>query len=731
MGKRLLPSRSRAARHAPAWICALAMAAPAFAAGAYDGPFAEPSPLFLHMPPFDRIGEGDYRPAFAAGMAQQLAEVAAIAANPEPPTFENTIVALERSGQLLNRVNAVFGNLTGANTNPEHDAIDAEMSPKLAAHNDAILLDPALFARVRKIYETRATLGLDPESLRLVERYYILFTRGGAALDEAGKAGLRAINEELSSVGTRFDQALLKANSDGAVLVDRKEDLEGFTPEQTEAAAQAARERHHDGQWAIALQRPTGQDALASLANRALRERIYRASVARGAGGPDDTSALVVRTAQLRARKAALLGYANWADYVERDETAGAPAAVDRMLASVAPATLANMRREAADLQKEIDDEAKAARRPSFRLQPWDWAYYAERLRRKRFHFDDAELRPYFEVDRVVHDGLFYAANRLYGLAFKERKDLPVYQPDVRVFEVFDADGSPLALIVMDYFARPNKQGGAWMNEYVTQSRLLGLRPVVGNHLNLVKPAPGQPALMTLDDVKTAFHEFGHGLHGMLSSVEYPMFGGTNNSPHDFVEYPSQFNEMWGRDAEVLAHMARHYQTDAPIPADLLEQVLAARKFDQGFVTGELVEAMVIDQAWHEAREDQLPKPADIPRFEAAALKRAGLDFAPVPPRYHSTYFAHIFGNSSGYSADYYAYLWSEVLARDTEQWMKLHGGLERANGDFLRAKVLSRGSSEAASRLFQEFYGAAPDVRPLLEFHGLAAAPTPAPSGH
>jgi peptidyl-dipeptidase Dcp len=725
-----IPSSRRARIRRSSWLLlagtGLALGAAAGEPGdpaAYQGPFAQPSPLFLQIPAFDRYREADFREGMLAGMAQQRAAAARIAADPQPPGFENTIVALERSGLVLARASTVFANLTSANTNPEHDAIDAEMSPKLAAHQDAIFLDPALFARVQAVYAQRAQLGLDPESLRLLERYHTLFRRAGAALGEADKARLRAINEELSSTATAYDQALLKANAEGAVVVERREALAGLDEAQIAAAAAAAAERHLEGKWLFALERPTGQGVLAALEDRALRERIYRAAVRRGDGGAQDTRGLIVREARLRAQKAALLGYPNWAAYALADETAGTAQAVNRMLAQLAPAAIANARKDAAALQQLIDEDCARRHRPSFRLQAWDWAYYAERLRQRRYHFDEAQVRPYFELDQVLHEGLFWAAHELYGLSFVERKDLPVYQADVRVFEVREAGGATLALMLFDGFERPNKQGGAWMNEYVSQSRLLGQQPVVAIHLNMARPPAGQPMLMSFDDVNGLFHEFGHALHGMFSSVQYPLFAGTA-TPSDFVEYPSQFNEMWSRDARVLAHMARHAQTGAPMPLELLDQVLAAQRFGQSFATSEYLAAAILDQGWHQVDAAHVPAPAEVARFEARILARAGVDFAPVPPRYHSTYFSHVFGGTSGgYSAAYYAYIWSDVLAKDTEQWMKDHGGLQRANGEFLRAKVLARGFSADPAQIFREFYGREPEVQPLLEARGLAPA--------
>ncbi len=709
----------RPAGYAP-FAAIFALAGACSAASPSANPLLEPSPLYLHYPAFDRIKEPDFREAFNAGMARQAAELEAIAMNPQAASFENTIVALERSGELLYRVKKTFDLLTQANTNPEHGAIDKEMAPRLAASRDAKYMNAALFERIEDLYKRRAALGLDAESLRLLERYHVDFTRAGAGLDDAGKAKLREVNAQLADANTEFDQSLLQANADGVVFVDRESDLEGFSPARISAAAVAARARHQEGRWAIPLQRPTSQDALSSLANRALRERIYKASIARGAGGPDDTSATVVRLAKLRARKAKLMGFPDWASYALGDVTAGSPAAVNRMLAQVDPASIGNMKSEAAELQKAIDEDCAARRQPSFKLQPWDWSYYAERVRRQRFALDEEAVKPFFELDQVLHEGIFYAAHELYGLSFKERKDLPVYDPDVRVFEVFDDHGESMALILFDFFARANKQGGAWMDEYVTQSRLTGYKPVVANHLNLPKPDAGQPALMNFDEVNTAFHEFGHALHGMLSNVQYPMFGGTIGSPPDFGEFPSQFNEMWAHDPKVLAHMARHYKTGEPLPAALLDKVLAARKFDEAFITGEFLEAIIIDQAWYQIPESRIPAPGEIARFESEALRRAGMEFAPVPPRYHSTYFAHIFGASAGYEAQYYGYLWSDVMAKDAEYWMNAHGGLDRANGDFMRAKVLSRGFSKDPKRLFLDFYGAEPDVRPLLDARGL-----------
>jgi peptidyl-dipeptidase Dcp len=683
-----------------------------------DNPFAQPSTLAFQMPPFDRIHDSDYLPAFAAALHEQLAEVAAIAHNPQPATFENTVVALERSGQMRVRIEPVFSNLNACNTDPQMQRIDTEMAPKLTAQDDAIFLDAALWARIDRLYQQRADLRLDPESLELLTRYHTLFVRAGARLAPAQQARLKELNKQISSLTTRFRQNVLKATADGAVVVDSAAELDGLPAGEIGAAAQAAAARGLKGKWLITLQNTTNQAVLAQLKNRPLRERIYRASIGRALSGATDNRPVVAQLVKLRAERAVLLGYPSHAAYVLADESAGTPQAVRDMIGQVAPAALAAARAEAAAMQKLIDAQAAAAGTATFQLQPWDWSFYSEQVRKARYDFDRASVAPYFELDRVLHDGVFYAAHQLYGVNFKERHDLPVYQQDVRVFEVSDADGKPLALFIGDYFKRDNKQGGAWMNEYVSQSRLLKRLPVVANHLNIAKPPAGQPTLLSFDEVTAMFHEFGHALHGMLSNVEYPLLAGTA-VPLDFVEYPSQYNEMWAREPDVVAHFAHHYQTGAPMPPALLARVIAAQKFDAGYATTEYLAAALLDQAWYQITPAQAPQAADVPPFEVAALKASGLDYAPVPPRYHSDYFSHIFDNN--YAAGYYAYLWSEVLARDTGQWFHAHGGLTRANGEYLRAHILSRGRSEDPQQLFREFYGQAPQVGPLLEYRGLS----------
>ena len=684
-----------------------------------ENPLLEPGPLPYQMPPFDRIKVADYVPAFEEAMRGQLREVAAIARNPKPPTFDNTIVALDRSGQALQRVRFIFDELNSNNTSDEMQKIDTEMAPRRSAHLDAIYLDRALWKRVDAVYAQRAGLKLDPESLQLLTRWHARFVRAGARLPPADQARLRTLNANIAALTTKFGQNVLKATTDGAITLDSVADLAGLSAEQVSAAAQAAEARGLKGKWVITLQNTTQQAALAHLANRPLRERIFRASVERALGGAADNRTVVTEIVKARAERAALLGYATHAAYAIEDESAATPAAAREILLKIAPAAVARARTEAADLQQLIDLQAKTNGTASFALQPWDWEFYAEQLRKTRFDFDQSQVAPYFELNRVVQEGVFYAAHQLYGLTVKERKDLPVYQPDVRVFEVFAADGGGLGLFIADYFARDNKQGGAWMNAYVEQSRLLNRKVVVTNNLNIPKPAPGQPVLLTFDEVTTLFHEFGHALHGLLSDVEYPSLA-SPETPPDFVEYPSQFNEMWAREPQVLAHYAHHYQTDEPMPAELLAKVLKAQQFDEGYATTEYLAAALLDLAWYELPASQVPAPDAVPAFEAAALKQAGVDFAPVPPRYHSTYFSHIFNND--YSAGYYAYCWSEVLARDTGAWMHAHGGLTRANGDELRQKVLSRGRTAEPLELFRNFYGRGPEIGPLLEYRGLSA---------
>jgi len=699
---------------------AIAISASRAQAQKSDNPLLEPGTLPYQMPPFDRIKVSDYVPAFAEAMREQLREVAAIAQNPKPPAFDNTIVALDRSGQALQRVGFIFDELNSNNTNDEMQKIDTQMAPKRSAHRDAIYLDHALWKRVDAVYQQRASLKLDPESLQLLQRWHARFERAGARLAPAAQLRLRTLNAQIAGLTTRFGQNVLRATNDGAIAVTNIRDLEGLSAEQLSAARQAAQARGLQGKWLITLQNTTQQPVLAHLANRALRERVFKASVERALGGAADNRAVAAGIVKARAERAALLGYETHAAYAIADESAATAAAARGMLLEIAPAALARARKEAADLQQLIDMQTKAQGTASFTLQPWDWEFYSEQLRNARYDFDQAQVAPYFELNRVVQDGVFYAAHELYGLTFKERKDLPVYQPDVRVFEVFDADGSGLGLFIADYFARDNKQGGAWMNAYVEQSRLLKRKVVVSNNLNIPKPAPGEPVLLTFDEVTALFHEFGHALHGLLSDVEYPSLA-SPETPPDFVEYPSQYNEMWAREPQVVAHYAHHYRTGAAMPPELLARVLKAQQFNAGYATTEVVAAALLDLAWYQLRASQVPAAGEVPAFERAALKAAGVDYAPVPPRYHTTYFRHIFNDD--YSAGYYAYLWSEVLARDTGAWMHAHGGLTRANGEELRRSVLSRGRTAEPLDLFRNFYGRGPDIGPLLQYRGIGGS--------
>ena len=687
------------------------------AADPIDNPLLKESTLPYHLPPFDQIKDQHFVPAMEAGMRDQLKEVDAVANNPEKPTFENTVVALERTGRSLDRAERTFSNLNACNTNPALQKIDKEMAPKLSAHRDAIHLNGKLFARIQQLYDNRDKLGLDPESAYLLERYYKDFVRAGAKLSDSDKEKLKKINVELATLQTQFEQNVLKEKNASSIVVDRKEDLAGLSDNQMASVTAAAKAEHKEGKFVIQLQNTTGQPLLGSLQNRQLRERIMRTSLARNSkGGEFDTRRVVLRTSQLRAEKAKLLGYTNWAAYQLEDQTAHDVPTVNKLLGDLAPPAVANAKREAADMQKIVDQE-----NGRFQVAAWDWDFYSEKVRKARYAFDESELRPYYELNHVILDGVFFAAGKLYGLTFKERHDLPVYQPDVRVFEVYDRDGQPLALFLGDYYARPSKRGGAWMNAYVQQSGLFATKPVVANHLNIPKPPPGEPTLLTHDEVRTAFHEFGHALHGMFSNVKYPRFSGTS-VPRDFVEYPSQVNEMWATWPEVLKNFAKHYQTGEPMPQALLDKVEAAEKFNQGYKTTEYLSASLLDQAWHQLNPSQIPTDAIV--FEKEALHKAGVDFPPVPPRYRSFYFSHAF--AGGYSAGYYSYLWSEVLDADSVEWIKEHGGLKRENGDRFRETLLSRGGSADALSLFKNFTGRDPYIEPLLKRRGLDRAPGP-----
>jgi peptidyl-dipeptidase Dcp len=696
-------------------ISVTAQPSPMHKPNAEDNPLLIESSLPYRVPPFDKIKDEHFAPAMEAGMHEKLKEVDAVANKSEKPSFENTIVALERTGRLLDRAERTFSNLNACNTNPTLQKIETEMAPKLSAHRDAIHLNSKLFARVQELYDNRDKLGLDPESAYLLERYYKDFVRAGAKLSDSDKETLKKMNAELATLQTQFEQNVLKEKNASSVVVDRKEDLRGLSDNQMASISAAAKAEHKDGKFVIQMQNTTGQPLLGSLQNRQLRERVMQTSLARNShGGEFDTRNIVMRTAQLRSEKAKLLGYANWAAYQLEDQTAHDVPTVNKLLSDLAPPAVANAKHEAADMQKIVDEE-----KGGFQIASWDWPFYSEKVRKARYAFDESELRPYYELNHVILEGVFFAAGKLYGLTFKERHDIPVYHPDVRVFEVYDRDGKPLALFLGDYYARPSKRGGAWMNAYVQQSDLFASKPVVANHLNIPKPPPGEPTLLTHDEVRTAFHEFGHALHGMFSNVKYPRFSGTS-VPRDFVEYPSQVNEMWATWPEVLKNYAKHYKTGEPIPQELLDKVMAAEKFNQGYKTTEYLSASLLDQAWHQLDPSDVPK--DAVAFEAEALHKAGVDFPPVPPRYRSCYFSHAF--AGGYSAGYYSYLWSEVLDADTVEWFNEHGGLKRENGDRFRAVLLSRGGSADALGLFKNLVGRDPYIEPLLKRRGLDRAP-------
>lgn len=678
-----------------------------------QNPLLTENSLAYQFPPFDQIQNEHYLPAYDSAMAEHLREISAIAESKEEPSFENTLTALERSGRALDRVHRIFSGLNGTHTNPKMQEIEKATAPKLAAHVDAIRLNRPLFERIETLHAKKESLGLDAESKRLLERYHLDFVRAGARLGDADKKKLMELNQDLASLQTTFSQNVLKESNASAVLVESREELAGLSENAIAAAASAAKAAGHEGKFLIPITNTSGQPPLSSLENRALRERIHKASLNRNSqGGEYDNRGAVARIARLRAQRAALLGYASHAAYELEDQTARTTEAVNKLLKQLAPPAVANARKEAAELQAMITAEKK-----DFELQPWDWAFYSEKVRKARYAFDESELRPYLEMNRVLKDGVFYAATKLYGLTFKERSDLPRYHPDTQVFEVFNEDGSPLALFIVDWYARPSKRGGAWASAYVSQSHLRGTRPVIANHLNIPKPPEGEPTLLTWDEVRTAFHEFGHALHGMFSDVQFPRFAGTS-VPRDFVEFPSQVNEMWGDWPEILRHYARHHKTGEPMPADLLEKVKAASKFNQGFATTEYLAATLLDQAWHQIQVDQVPGSDRVLDFERKALQNAGVDFAPVPPRYRSTYFRHIF--SSGYSAGYYSYIWSEVLDADSVEWFKENGGLKRENGERFRKMLLSRGGSVEAMDLFRAFRGRDPEIGPLLERRGL-----------
>ena len=675
-------------------------------------PFYEESDLYMKYPPFDRIENKHYAPAFERGMEEHMQDIDTITLNEAPADFDNTILAMEQAGMLLDRVATVFYALTSAHTNDDMEKIRSDMAPKLSAHSDKILLNSSLFARVDDLYKNRESLGIDEEGVRLIEKYHTDFVRAGARLSKEQKERLKEINSEIAILQTTFSQNILKEVNALAIVVDTKEELDGLSDAAIEAAANEASSRGLSGKYVIALKNTSGQPSLSSLTNRALRQRIHETSLSRGSrGGEFDNRENLTSVLRLRAERAKLLGYENHAAYVLENQTAQTPQAVNERLLSLAPKALMNAKQEAEDLQSMIEAESK-----DFKVKSWDWDFYTEKVRAERYSFDASQLKPYFEMNNVLQNGVFYAANQLFGLSFTERIDLPIYQENVRVFEVFNEDSTTLALFIYDGYARSSKRGGAWMNSYVSQSKLTGDLPVVANHQNVVKPPKGEPTLLTFDEVITMFHEFGHALHGMFSDVNYPYFSGTS-VPRDFVEYPSQVNEMWAVWPSVLKNYAIHHETGEAMPQELLDKVLSTQKFNQGFTTTEYLAASILDQALHQLSTDQLPRKDELLAFEANALQNGGISFDVIPPRYRSTYFSHIIG---GYSAGYYSYIWSEVLDADTVEWFRENDGLKRENGDHFRFTLLSRGGSKEALMLFKDFRGRDPDIQPLLDRKGL-----------
>ncbi|WP_245803503.1 peptidyl-dipeptidase Dcp [Daejeonella lutea] len=676
-----------------------------------SNPFYAPSTLPFHAPAFDKIKNSDFKPAIEEGMRRQMAEIRRITDNTAAPTFENTLVAMEKSGRLLSRVNAVLNVLTGAYTNAELQKVEQEMAPRLSANNDAIYLNTKLFKRVEAIYNQREKLKLDAESARLIEYYYKNFVTAGAKLSEADKEVLKKLNQEEASLRTKFGAQLLAGSKAAALVVNTKEELAGLTDAAIEVAARNAKTAGYDGKYLLSLQNTTQQPDLASLKNRATRQKLFEAAWSRTEkDDANDNRPVIARLAQIRAQKASLIGFPSFAAWKLQNQMAKTPETVEKFLAQLVPAATAKVKEEAAALQQVIDKQ-----NGGFKLEAWDWNYYAEQLRKSKYDLDENEIKPYLEIDNVLQKGVFYAANLLYGLTFKERKDLPVYQEDVRVFDVYDKDGTHMALFYGDYYKRDNKRGGAWMSNMVGQSKLLGTKPVIYNVCNFTKPAPGQPALISYSDMRTMFHEFGHALHGLFASQQYPSLSGTATA-RDFVEFPSQVNENWAMDPKVIKNYAVHYKTGEPMPPSLLEKIKKAAAFNQGYAFTEVLAAHNLDLQWHSLKPG-LPL-QDVLKFEQEALTKTGLNIPQVPPRYRSTYFNHIW--NSGYSAGYYAYSWTEMLADDAYSWFEENGGLTRENGQRFRDMVLSRGNTIELGKMYRDFRGHDPDIKPLLKSRGL-----------
>ena len=672
-----------------------------------SNPFAQRSTLEYELPPFALIKEEHYLPAFYAGCAEQLKEAEAIIASGEP-TFENTLVAMEKSGQLLTRMLMVFYNKSSSDTSDSLIAIEEEMAPKLAVHSDAIRLNPALFARIKKLYETRESLGLNEEDANLLGKYYTDFVHAGAHLSEAQRETLKGLNEQLSKLQTQFDKSVLADTNDLAVIVDDVKDLDGLSENEIAACAAAAKDRDLEGKYLINAVNFSGHPLLASLKNRELRKKVMQNSLIKAnRDNENDTKKILVEMAMLRAERAKLFGAKTHAEYSLQTSTAKSPANVHKMLRQIAPAALRNAKAEAADLQKAIGTE--------FELESWDWDLYTEQVRLAKYNVDTTAMRPYFELERVLVDGVFFAANKLFGISFKERKDLITYHPDARAFEVFNEDGSKLGLFIGDFYTRDSKHGGAWMNNLVDQNFLFNQLPIIVNNLNIPKPPAGQPTLLTFDEITTLFHEFGHALHGLLSKVTYIRTSGTNVE-RDFVEFPSQVNEMWILWPEVVENYARHHETGEKLPQEWIDNLEAAKTFNEGHATTSYLAAAILDLAWHELEAGESVD--DVVAFEKKAIEDYGLAFGPVPTRYRSTYFSHIF--AGGYSASYYGYIWSEILDAEAVDWFKENGGLSRKNGEHFRNQLLGRGGSIDSMQMFKNFRGREATIEPLLKRRGL-----------
>ena len=677
----------------------------------HTNPFLKPSQLAYQAPDFTKIEDSDFQPAMEEGMKEQLSEILEIANNKEEPTFKNTLIPMEKSGQILHRVYGVFNLLSGANTNPDLQQIQEEEAPKLAAHQDAIFLNDKLFRRIKTLYDKRDSLNLDPESYKLVTYYFDRFNLAGANLSEGDKSKLKNLNEEEAKLGAQFTNRLLAAAKEGALVVEDKSKLGGFSDNEIQAAAQDAQANKLEGKYLIPLQNTTQQPALQSLTNREIRHELFEHSRDRAEKGDNaDTREIIKRLAQIRSQQAQLMGFSNFAEWKLQNQMAKKPEAVEAFLNKLVPSSTEKARAEAQEIQKVIDQNQE-----SFKLEPWDWNFYAEKVRKAKFDLDENEVKPYFELNNVLENGVFYAAEQLYGISFKQRNDIPVYQEDVKVYEVFDKNSTTIALFYTDYFKRDNKSGGAWMDNIVGQSHLLNTKPVIYNVCNFTKPAPGQPALISFDDVTTMFHEFGHALHGIFANQQYPSLSGTNVA-RDFVEFPSQFNEHWAIYPEIFKHYAVHYKTGDTMPQELIDKIKKAGTFNQGYAMTELLAAAQLDMQWHTiSAKDSI---ANVDEFEAEALRRTHLNLLEVPPRYRSTYFLHIWGN--GYAAGYYAYLWTAMLDDDSYSWFEENGGLSRENGQRFRDMILSRGNTEDYEKMFEDFRGHKPDITPMLKDRGL-----------